>query len=58
MLEEIQKTFAAIPGLEEVVVNHETGSVVLRYDADRHHDFHAGFTHRFNEPASGPSTTT
>jgi hypothetical protein len=23
--------------------------VVLKYDADRHDDFHAGFTHRFNE---------
>ena len=53
MLEEIQQTFAAIPGLEEVVVNPETGSVVLRYDADRHDDFHAGFTHRFNKHHAG-----
>jgi hypothetical protein len=27
--------------------------VVLRYDADRHDDFHAGFTHRFNEHHAG-----
>jgi hypothetical protein len=49
MLEEIQKTFSAIPGIEQVVINPETGSVVLRYDADQHDDFHAGFTRCFNE---------
>jgi hypothetical protein len=53
MLEEIQKTFSAIPGIEQVVINPETGSVVLRYDADQHDDFHAGFTHRFNEHHAG-----
>jgi cation transport ATPase len=53
LLEEIQKAFSAIPGIEQVVVNPETGSVVLKYDADRHDDFHAGFTHRFNEHHSG-----
>jgi Heavy metal associated domain 2 len=49
MLEEIQKTFSAIPGIEEVVVNPATGSLVLRYDTYRHDDFRAGFTQRFNE---------
>jgi hypothetical protein len=49
LLEEIRKAFSAIPGIEQVAVNPETGSVVLKYDADRHDDFHAGFTHRFNE---------
>jgi Heavy metal associated domain 2 len=49
MLEEIQRAFSAIPGIEQVVVNPETGSVVLKYDADRHDDFRAGFTQRFNE---------
>jgi hypothetical protein len=53
MLEEIQKTFSAIPGIEQVVINPETGSVVLRYDADQHDDFHAGFTHCFNEHHAG-----
>jgi hypothetical protein len=53
MLEEIQKAFSVIPGIEQVVINCETGSVVLRYDADRHDDFHAGFTHRFNEHHAG-----
>jgi hypothetical protein len=47
LLEEIQKTFSVIPGIEEVRVNPETGSVVLRYDTDRHDDFHAGFAHRY-----------
>ena len=49
LLEEIQEVFSAIPGIEQVVVSPETGSVVLKYDADRHEDFYAGFTHRFNE---------
>jgi hypothetical protein len=49
MLQEIQDAFSAIPGIEQVVVNPETGSVVLKYGADRHDDFHAGFTHRCNE---------
>ena len=47
LLGEIQKTFSAIPGIEEVRVNPDTGSVVLRYDTDRHDDFHAGFAHRY-----------
>jgi len=47
LLEEIQKTFSAIPGIEGVTVNPETGSVVLRYDTDRHDDFHSGFAHRY-----------
>src|SRR5215470_17701438 len=53
LLEEIQKTFSAIPGIEEVAVNPETGSMVLKYDVDRHDDFHAGFTCRFNEHHGG-----
>jgi cation transport ATPase len=51
LLEEIQKTFSVIPGIEEVRVNPETGSVVLRYDTDRHDDFHTGFAHRFEHHA-------
>jgi cation transport ATPase len=53
LLEDIQKTFSAIPGIEEVRVNPETGSVVLRYDTDRHDDFHAGFAHRMTEHHGG-----
>jgi hypothetical protein len=54
MLEEIQKTFSSIPGIEQVTVNPETGSLVLRYDTDQRDDFHAGFTQRFNEHADHP----
>jgi len=53
LLEEIQKTFSVIPGIEQVEVNPATGSVVLKYYADRHDDFHAGFSHRFNEHHAG-----
>ena len=49
LLEEIRKTFSAVPGIEEVRVNPETGSVVLRYDTDRHDDFHASFANRLKE---------
>jgi cation transport ATPase len=51
LLAEIQKTFSVVPGIEEVSVNPETGSVVLRYDPDRHDDFHAGFAHRYEQHA-------
>ncbi len=54
LLEEIQKTFSVIPGIEKVEVNPETGSVVLRYDADRQADFQAGFVNRFNEHQPAP----
>jgi hypothetical protein len=53
MLEEIQRAFSTIPGIEQVVVNAETGSVVLRYDTERHDDFHVGFTHHLNEHHGG-----
>jgi hypothetical protein len=44
-LEEIKQTFSLIPGIEKVDVNQDTGSIILRYDPDRHDDFHAGFCH-------------
>jgi hypothetical protein len=42
-LEAYKATLALIPGIEGVETNPETGSIVLKYDPDRHHDFHAGF---------------
>jgi Heavy metal associated domain 2 len=48
LLAEIQRSFGAIPGIEDVAVNPVTGSVVLKYDAERHDDVHARFTHHFN----------
>jgi Heavy metal associated domain 2 len=48
-LDEIKQTFSLIPGIEHVDVNPDTGSVILRYDPDRHDDFHAGFHHHCNQ---------
>jgi Heavy metal associated domain 2 len=48
-LEEYKATLSLIPGIEQVEVNPETGSIVLKYDPDRHDDFHAGFHHHCNQ---------
>jgi cation transport ATPase len=40
LLEQIKQTFSVIPGVEQVIVNPSTGSVVLHYDTDRHDEFH------------------
>ena len=43
LLKQISEVFGVIPGIEEVIVNPTTGSVVLHYDADRHDEFHGTF---------------
>jgi hypothetical protein len=48
-LEAIKQAFSLIPGIEQIDVNPDTGSVVLRYDPDRHDDFHAGFNHHCDQ---------
>jgi hypothetical protein len=40
LLKQISDVFAVIPGIEGIVVNPATGSVVLNYDTDRHDEFH------------------
>jgi len=40
LLEQIKQTFGFIPGIEDIIVNPTTGSVVLHYDEDRHDAFH------------------
>ncbi len=40
LLKQISEVFGVIPGVEEIVVNPATGSVVLHYDTDRHDEFH------------------
>src|ERR1700753_3217407 len=40
LLKQISEVFGVIPGVEEVVVNPATGSVVLHYDKDYHDEFH------------------
>ena len=42
-LEDYRETLSLIPGIESVEVNPETGSIILKYDPDRHDHFHAGF---------------
>jgi len=43
LLARIRETFGNIPGIDQVVVNPTTGSVVLHYDEDRHDEFHDDF---------------
>jgi hypothetical protein len=40
LLKQIADTFAVIPGIERITVNPATGSVVMFYDIDQHHEFH------------------
>jgi Heavy metal associated domain 2 len=40
LLEEMKQTFGVIPGIEQVIINPATGSLVLHYDTDQHHEFH------------------
>ena len=48
LLKQVSEVFAVIPGIEEVVVNPTTGSVVLHYDTNRHDEFHKAFRERHN----------
>jgi Heavy metal associated domain 2 len=45
LLEQMKQTFGAIPGVEEVIINPDTGSLVLHYDIDRHDEFHGRLEH-------------
>jgi cation transport ATPase len=45
LAEQIKQTFAAIPGIDEVTVNPITGSVVLKYDTEKHDEFHGHLHH-------------
>jgi hypothetical protein len=47
LLKQVSEVFGVIPGIEEVVVNPATGSVVLRYDTDRHDEFHGNFQQHY-----------
>jgi hypothetical protein len=55
LLERIKETFGVIPGIESVIVNPITGSVVLHYDEDRHDEFHGDF-HRHLPNGHRPPT--
>jgi cation transport ATPase len=59
LLQQIAQTFAAIPGIEDITVNPTTGSLVMRYDTDRHDEFHDHFQRHHGAHASNyhpPST--
>jgi hypothetical protein len=45
LAEQIKQTFGAIPGIEQVTINPTTGSVVMHYDVDRHHEMHGHLHH-------------
>jgi len=58
LLRQISDTFGVIPGIEHITVNPTTGSVVLHYDSDQHHEFHGRFhehlgrAHDYQPPAT------
>jgi hypothetical protein len=52
MLQQIAQTFAAIPGVEEITVNPNTGSLVMRYDTDQHDEFHDHFHRHHGQHAT------
>src|SRR3984957_8140789 len=54
LLKEISDMFSAIPGIEGVVVNPTTGSVLLNYDVDRHDEFHGSFQEQYAMHAPPP----
>jgi Heavy metal associated domain 2 len=45
LLEQMKQTLSVIPGIEEVIVNPATGSLVLHYDTDQHDEFHGHLKH-------------
>ena len=45
LLEQMKQTLSVIPGIEEVIINPDTGSVVLHYDTDQHDEFHGRLEH-------------
>jgi hypothetical protein len=57
LLKQISEVFGVIPGVEEVVVNPATGSVVLHYDRDCHDEFHGALRahHDAHNAAHGAS---
>jgi hypothetical protein len=48
LLKQISEVFGVIPGIEEIIVNPTTGSVVLHYDAGRHDEFHGSFRQHYD----------
>jgi hypothetical protein len=53
-LQSYKEVFSLIPGVEDIELNPVTGSIVLKYDPDRHHEFGAGFTDHVNRHHAEP----
>jgi cation transport ATPase len=51
LLKQISETFGKMPGIEEIIVNPTTGSVVLHYDTERHDDFHGVMQNHYEQHA-------
>jgi hypothetical protein len=56
LAEQIKQTFCAIPGIEQVIINPTTGSVVLQYDVDRHEEMHGHLHHHTGGHYVPPAT--
>ena len=48
LLREIGDAFGVIPGIERIIVNPVTGSVVLHYDTEQHDAFHGGLQRHYD----------
>jgi len=55
LLRQISETFAAAPGIEQITLNPATGSMVVRYDVDRHDEFQGRLQHH-SEYCAPPQT--
>src|SRR5260370_14352733 len=40
LLEQIKRALSPIPGVHSIEVNPSTGSVIMHYDPEVHHEFH------------------
>lgn len=56
LLQQTAESFAAIPGIERITVNPATGSVVMHYDVDQHHEFHDHFQRHVSPEHCAPTT--
>ena len=56
LLEEMKQTLSVIPGIEEVIINPATGSLVLHYDTDHHDAFHGHLVHHTDGQHQPPPT--
>lgn len=54
-LEEYKQAFNLIPGIEQVELSPETGSIILKYDPDRQADFQAGFAAQYSRQQAEPA---